>query len=73
VETGSGVYNLGSGSIALVCEANEIYKEYKAFQFSMNQITLEPEPKTFKCWSRSWSQNWSLKFESRLHRCGGQQ
>ena len=36
-----------------VCGESEIYHYYNGFWFSMDQIVLEPELKTSRCWSRS--------------------
>jgi len=36
----------------------------------MDQIILEPEPKTFRCWSQKRLDAWSLKYEFRLHSPG---
>ena len=33
-----------------------VLQKIQWFQFSMDQIILEPEPKYFRCWSRSWNQ-----------------
>jgi len=34
----------------------KLYEYFDGFQFSLDQITLEPEPNIFRLWRQSWSQ-----------------